>query len=274
MRATTFLRSALSVLWLLAGGLGVAHGFPGGGPGFGMLPVTDASTSCAACHSIARSEYMRELPADAPLNATNQLAENKHYAAIEKGEGSYKLLSPADREALLRQVKLVDQNASITIKAPKEVVRGKQIKVEVGAKGGIGPGSNVMLLDIDLRMQARPPQGNGWLIVGPPEVIGPDGKPQTFWVDMRAKGLAKNVNSVIVGGGADLAKGIYPTWKVTWTLQAPRKPGRYTLTAAFVYGTEEPNEHKEKEKWTLPPGGITGPSGRILFSEVLEIDVK
>jgi len=277
MRMNTLLCHAVIVaggLWLLAEVHEVAHAFPGGGPGFGMLPVTDASPSCAACHSIARAEYMREVPADAPLNATNQLAENKHYAAIEKGDGAYKLLAPADREALLRQVKSVDQNSSITIKAPKEVGRGKQIKVEVSAKGGVGPGSNVMLLDANLRMQARPPQGNGWLIVGPPEVIGPDGKPQTFWVDMRAKGLGKNVNSVIVGGSADVAKGTYPTWKLTWTLQAPHKTGRYTLTAALLYGTEEPNEHKEKGKWTLPPGGITGPSGRILFSEVLEIDVK
>jgi hypothetical protein len=261
-------------LWLLVGGTTVAHGFPGGGPGFGMLPVTDASPSCAACHSIAKPDYMREVPADAPLNATNQLVQNKHYAAIEKGAGAYKLMAPADRETLLRQVKLVDQNSAVSIKVPREVARGKTIKVEVSAKGGIGPGSNVMLLDTDLRMQARPPQGNGWLIVGPPEVIGPDGKPQTFWVDMRAKGLAKTVNSVIVGGGADVAKGTYPTWKVTWTLQAPQKAGKYTLTAALLYGTEEPNEHKENGKWTLPPGGITGPSGRILFSEVVEVEVK
>ncbi len=175
MRMNTLLCHAVIVaggLWLLAEVHEVAHAFPGGGPGFGMLPVTDASPSCAACHSIARAEYMREVPADAPLNATNQLAENKHYAAIEKGDGAYKLLAPADREALLRQVKSVDQNSSITIKAPKEVGRGKQIKVEVSAKGGVGPGSNVMLLDANLRMQARPPQGNGWLIVGPP--LAPD----------------------------------------------------------------------------------------------------
>jgi hypothetical protein len=123
-------------------------------------------------------------------------------------------------------------------------------------------------------MQARPVQGNGWLIAGPPEVIGPDGKPQTFGVDKRFAGLGKNVNFVVVGGGADVEKGSYPTWKVTYTLQAPRKPGKYTLAAAFLYGTEEPNEHKEQGKWTLPAGGITGPSGRILFSDVVEVAVK
>lgn len=269
-----------SVVLALAGAVllpwagGTALAFPGGGPGFGMLPVTDASPSCAACHAIAKPGYMRDVPATAPLNATNQLVENRHYSAIEKGEDAYKLLSPGDREKLVKQVKLVDQNTSIAITAPKDAGRGKRIKVEVSAKGGIGPGSMVMLLDIDLRMQARPVQGAGWRIIGPPEVVGPDGKKQTFWVDKRFKGLAKDVNAVVVGGGADVEKGVYPTFKVTYTLQAPAKASKYTLTAAFLYGTEEPNEHKVEGKWTLPAGGITGSSGRILFSDVVEIEVK
>ncbi len=261
-------------LWVFAGANGPAYAFPGGGPGFGFLPVTDATPSCAGCHSNAKPEYMRDVPPEFPLNATNQLIENKHYSAIEKGEAAYKLFSRADRQALLKQVQLVDQNSSVSIKAPKKVGRGKQIKVEVSANGGIGPGSGVMLVDTDLKMQARPVQGNGWLIVGAPEVIGPDGKPQTFWVDKRFSGLAKNVNFVVVGGGADVDKGSYPSWKVTYTLQAPTEPGKYTLAAAFLYGTEEANEHKVEGKWTLPPGGLTGPSGRILFSEVLEVEVK
>jgi hypothetical protein len=82
---------------------------------------------------------MRDVPPEFPLNATNQLIENKHYSSIEKGEGAYKLFSRADREALLRQVKLVDENSSVSIKAPKKVAPGKQIKVEVSADGGIGP---------------------------------------------------------------------------------------------------------------------------------------
>ena len=277
MMARALLRGALMLmggLWLLAGGTEVAHGFPGGGPGFGLLPVTDATPSCAGCHANTKAEYMRDVPPDAPLNATNQLMTEKHYKALEQGLDAYKLLPAAEREKLLKQVKLVDQNSSISINAPKEVARGKTIKVQVKTKGGIGPGSSVMLVDTNLRMQARPIQGNGWLIVGPPEVIGPDDKPQTFWVDKRFTGLEKNVNFVVVGGGADVEKGSYPSWKVTYTLQAPAKAGKYTLAAAFLYGTEEPNEHKEKGKWTLPPGGITGPSGRILFSNVVEVEVK
>jgi hypothetical protein len=268
------IRTAFAGALLLSSAGRPAWGFPGGGPGFGMLPVTDASPSCAACHANTKAEYMREVPADAPLNAQNQLIENKHYKTIEAGEGAYKLLSVTERERLLKQVKLVDQNTSIAISAPKEASRGKQIKVEVSAKGGIGPGGMVMLLDTDLRMQARPVQGTGWRIIGPPEVIGPDGKKQTFWVDKRVKGLAKDVNAVVVGGGADVEKAVYPTFKVTYTLGAPARAGKYTLTAAFLYGTEEPNEHKVEGKWTLPPGGITGPSGRILFSEVVEVEVK
>lgn len=275
--AGRLLRIALIVgggVWLLTGGMGLAHGFPGGGPGFGLLPVTDATPSCAGCHANVKAEYMRDVAADAPLNATNQLMTEKHYKAIEQGADAYKLLPAGEREKLLKQVKLIDQNSAVSIKAPKEVARGKTIKVEVSVKGGIGPGSSVMLVDTNLRMQARPVQGNGWLIVGPPEVIGPDGKPQTFWVDKRFTGLAKNVNFVVVGGGADVNKGTYASWKVTYTPQAPARAGKYTLAAAFLYGTEEPDEHKEKGKWTLPPGGITGPSGRILFSDVVEVEVK
>ncbi len=269
-----FLILVVGGLWLLNSGREIAHSFPGGGPGFGLLPVTDATPSCAGCHAINKAEYLRDVPPDSPLNATNQLMSEKHYRAIEQGADAYKLLNAAEREKLLKQVRLVDQNSSISMKAPKEVAKGKTIKVEISAKGGIGPGSSVMLVDNNLRMQARPVQGNGWLITGPPEVIGPDGKPQTFWVDKRFTGLEKNVNFVVVGGGADVEKGSYPNWKVTYTLQAPSKAGKYSLTAAFLYGTEEPNEHKEKGKWTLPPGGITAPSGRILFSEVVEVQVK
>lgn len=261
-------------LWVLHAGGDVAGAFPGGGPGFGLLPVTDATPSCAGCHANVTTEYMRDVPTDAPLNAANQLVSEKHYKAIQQGADAYKLLPAADRERLLKHVRLVDQNSAVSLKAPKEVARGQTIRTEVSAKGGVGPGSSVMLVDTNLRMQARPVQGNGWLIAGPPEVIGPDGKPQTFWVDKRFTGLAKNVNFVVVGGGADVAKGSYPTWKVTYTLQAPTRPGKYTLAAAFLYGTEEPNEHKEKGKWTLPAGGITGPSGRILFSDVVDVEVK
>ena len=151
-----FVLIAVGGLWLFAGASESAYGFPGGGPGFGLLPVSDATPSCAGCHANAKAEYMRDVPPDAPLNATNQLISEKHYKAIEQGAAAYKLLSAAEREKLLKLVKLVDQNTSITIKALKNVGRGEHVKVVVSAKGGIGPGSGVMLVDTNLRMQARP----------------------------------------------------------------------------------------------------------------------
>jgi len=217
---------------------------------------------------------MREVPPEGMITALGELPENKHHKEVKAGEKAYKLLSGAEREKLLRQVELIDKNASVTIEAPKTVDRGKTIAVTVTAQGGIGPGAGIMLADTDLRFQARPVQGNGWFIVGAPKVIGPDGKEQTFWVDGRFKDLAKNVNFVVAGGGADPDKKTFPTFKVTWMLQAPQRPGKYSLAAAFLYGTEEPDEHKEKGKYALPPGGLTGPSGRIMFSEVAEVEVK
>lgn len=47
---------------------------------------------------------MRDVPADAPLNATNQVVSRKHYKAIEQGANAYKLLPAGERERLLKQV--------------------------------------------------------------------------------------------------------------------------------------------------------------------------
>lgn len=261
-------------LLLTLAGASLAHGYPGGGPGFVLLPRTDATPSCAGCHASTSEKYMREVPPDGLITAANEVVQQKHYKDVKAGEKAYKLLSAAEREKLLQQVELIDKNASVTIKAPQSAAPGRTIEVTVTARGGIGPGAGIMLVDNALRFQARPVQGNGWFIVGPPKVIGPDGKEQTFWVDGRFKDLPKNVNFVVAGGGADLEKKTFPTVTVTWTLEAPRKPGTYSVAAAFLYGTEEPNEHKEPGKYTLPPGGLTGPSGRVMFSEVVEIEVQ
>ena len=252
----------------------LSYEYPGGGPGLALLPVSDGSPSCSGCHAIVNVKYMREFPATGMLTAQGELMENKHYKQIRDGEGGYKLLTADERSKLLNRVQLIDKNASVTIQAPRSARLGTTIQVVVTTKGGIGPGNGVMLVDSDLRFQARPVQGNGWLIVGPPKVIGPDGKPQTFWLDKRYGNLEKNLNFVVVGASSDPEKGQYATTEVTWTLRTPRKPGKYGLAAAFLYGTEEPNEHKEAGKWMLPAGGLTGPSGRIMFSDVIEVDVR
>ena len=54
----------------------------------------------------------------------------------------------------------------------------------------------------------------------------------------------KNLSFVLVQAKANLEKKMLPTTKVTWTLRTPIDPGTYTITAAFLYGTEEPDEMK------------------------------
>ena len=45
------------------------------------------------------------------------------------------------------------------------------------------------------------------------------------------------------------------------------------MTAAFLYGTADPDEMKTG-KYVNPPGGITAPSGRVQFSNVVKVRVK
>jgi hypothetical protein len=130
----------------------------------------------------------------------------------------------------------------------------------------------VFLVDLPLRFQARPIAGDGWYVVGKPRVMGADGKEQSWWLDKRVN-EKKNLSSVLVQAKADVEKKVLPTTKVTWTLRAPIDPGTYTITAAFLYGTEDPDELKTG-KLEEPPGGRSGPSGRINFSEPVTVTVK
>jgi hypothetical protein len=64
---------------------------------------------------------------------------------------------------------------------------------------------------------------------------------------------------------------------VVFTLRAPDRPGSYPLAAAYLYGTEKStvlgyttNAMGFKE----PRGGLAGHSGRVLFSDLLQIEVK
>ncbi|MGH8056223.1 MAG: hypothetical protein ACREOH_03150, partial [Candidatus Entotheonellia bacterium] len=130
----------------------------------------------------------------------------------------------------------------------------------------------VMLLDAPLRFQARPIATDGWYIVGKPQVIGPDGKEQSWWLDKRVN-EKKNLSFILVQGRADPEKKTLPTSKITWTLRAPIDPGTYTITAGFLYGAEEPDEMKTG-KLVEPTGGRSGPSGRLRFSEQVTVNVK
>ena len=237
-----------------------------GGP---QLQVTDMVPACATCHSMIKAEYTPERPAEYSMG---ELPANKHYKALETGDKGYKLIPEDKRKALLEQVKWVDENSSILLKAPISAKPGQSIEVTVETKGGIGPVVAVFLVDAPLRFQARPIASDGWYVMGKPKVIGPDGKEQTWWLDKRAN-EKKNLSFMQVQGKADLEKKVLPTSKVTWTLRAPIDPGTYTITAAFIYATEEPDEFKTG-KHEPPPGGGSAPSARLLFSDQVTVSVK
>jgi hypothetical protein len=145
-------------------------------------------------HSSFTKDQLRNEP---EAFAASQVKEVKHYKAIEEGPGPYAQMSPADRQKLLADVKLMDELASVSLSAPSSLKPGQEAQVTVNVKGGEGV-VGVFLVDTDLRFQARPLQGDGWMLVGAPKVWGGDGKEQTKWVDSRAPGLRKNLNSAVI----------------------------------------------------------------------------
>src|SRR2546426_170643 len=162
-----------------------------GGP---VRNVTDLAPTCAGCHSSFTRDQLRNEP---EAFATSQIKENKHYKAIEDGIGPYQQMSAADRQKLLADVKAMDENASMALSVPTSLRAGQEVQVTVSVKGGHGV-VGVLLVDTDLRFQARPIQGDGWVIVGAPKVWGGDGNEQTKWVDSRAPGLKRSLNSVLI----------------------------------------------------------------------------
>ena len=117
---------------------------------------------------------------------------------------------------LLEQAKKMDQNSSVQLEASAPTVApGGTLSVTVTTKGGIGPVVGIMLLDEPLRYQARPIQGTGWFIASAPEVIGPDGKPQSKWLDRRFNKQQTNLNFILVYDiASDPAKDMYATARV------------------------------------------------------------
>ena len=255
----------LSAVALLVGLSGMASGWPAGP----QQLVTDLVPNCAGCHSMLKAEYTPERPPDA---SAGELPVNKHYKAIESGDRGYKLIPEDKRKAILELVKWVDGNSSVSLKAPTTAKPGQPIEVTVDTKGGMGPVVGVFLVDLPLRLQSRQIAADGWYVVGKPKVVGADGKEQTWWLDKRIN-EKKNLGFVLVQAKADVEKKVLPTTKVTWTLRAPIDAGTYTVTAAFLYGTEEPDELKTG-KMEEPPGGRSGPSGRISFSDPVTVAVK
>ncbi len=153
--------------------------YPGGTPRF----VTNAAPYCAGCHSSVNADQLRDLPADAQAGL---LPDKKHYAALSAGDENYKRLEAGDREKLLASVKAMDANCRVTLEVSGTSVKPlAPLTATVSTRGGAGPVVGVMLTDTDLRFQSSPVQAEGFLITAPPQVTGPDGKPQTKFIDGR-----------------------------------------------------------------------------------------
>jgi hypothetical protein len=249
---------------------GAAHGY-NGGP---LRNVTDLTPTCAGCHSSMQKEQLRAEP---EAFAMSQLVENKHYRAIEEGRGEYEKMSPEDRQKLLADVKLMDQNASVAVSVPATARPGQELTITATVRGGHGV-VGVFLMESDLRFQGRPLTSDGWAIVESPKVWGADGKEQTKWVDSRGPGLKKNLNvALIFDQLADLGAKRFPQGRVTWTVRAPQEPGTYSVAVGFAYGTEKASplgRVTTPAGAVLPRGGGLGPSAHLLFSRVQTVTVK
>jgi hypothetical protein len=264
-RATISLVLTASAIMLLIELARSAGAYPGGP----QIQVTDIMPVCAGCHLMAQVEHTPERPAD---YSNAELPTNEHYKALENADKAYRLMPEAKRRALLKVVKWVDDNSSVTVKAPTTAKPGATIQLTVETKGGIGPVVGVALVDLPLRFQARPIASDGWYIADKPTVIGPDGKEQRWWLDKRAN-EKKNLSFILVQAKADVKKKVLPTAKITWNLRAPIDPATYTITATFLFGTEEVDEYKSG-KLEPPPGGSSGPSGRTAFSDIVTVTVQ
>ena len=271
----------MSLRWIPAGllcltaGLGAVSqllAYPGGTP----RVVTNATPFCTNCHSSTSADQLREMAAEA---IPGMMPENRHYSEISAGEEDYAKLSPGDRQKLLTAIKAVDANSHVELSASATALKPlAPLTVTVKTRGGGGPVIGVMLTDNDMRYQSSPVQVEGFLITKAPEVTGPDGKPQTQFLDGRLRGLSKNINYVnIVDVKSDPAAGTYPECKVVYTLRTPADPGEYTISAAFLYGTEKASPLGRVEGpggRVLPLGGQGAHSGRIQFAKLLKITVR
>jgi hypothetical protein len=244
-------------------------GSAGAYPGGPQIQVTDIMPVCAGCHLTTKVAHTPEHRAH---YSRAELPANEHYKALELPDKAYRLIPKDKRKALLEVVKWVDDNSSVTLKAPTTAKPGSTIQVAVETKGGIGPVVGVALVDLPLRFQARPIASDGWYVVDQPTVIGPDGKEQRWWLDKRAN-EKKNLSFILVQAKVDVEKKVLPTARITWNLRAPIDPAPYTITAAFLYGTEEVDEYKSG-KLEPPPGGSSGPSGRTAFSDPVTVTVQ
>ena len=255
---------AFAAFWPLAG-----IAYPGGTPAY----QTDVAPFCAGCHS-SRSAEMLE---GAGERAQKELTERKHIALILSGQKNYESLTEPDRQTLADQIRALDEASSVKITAPAQVQAGTTFQVTVDVTGGAGPVVGIALVDRAHRWYARPAPSAGWSVAAPPSIVGPDGQPQEGWLGKRPESAGREVSYVnITGVASDSAAQTWATGQVTFTLRAPAAPGAYPLAAAYLYGTEKSTVlgyTTNAVGWKEPRGGVGGGSGRVLFSDVLQIQV-
>jgi hypothetical protein len=235
--------------------------------------VTDMAPYCATCHA---STSLAQLPDLRPETAVLETIEEKHLKTIKKG-ATYKDLTPTEAEALLKAVQWTDESATVSIKVTSVARRNSSVEVTVITRGGAGPVIGVSLVDSTVRFQARPIGSSGFIVLGPPVVIGPDRKTQSGWIDRRMRGFDLGLSTVMITGvkGDAVTQQISET-RTTWTLRTPAQPGAYSIAAAFYYGTEKshPLGTVVRNGTAMPRGGANGASGRVMFSQLLKITIN
>lgn len=264
------MRFAAWVTIAAAGSLaGAAGAYPGGTPSF----QTDIAPFCAACHSSRSIEML----AGNHDRAQKEFAERKHISQILSAQKGYASLSETDRKTLVEQIRALDEASTVRIAAPAQVRAGEVFPVTVSVTGGAGPVVGIALVDRAHRWYARPAASAGWLSVAPPQVTGPDGQLQTAWLDKRPADDGREISFVNVTGiESDAAAKRWASASVVFTLRAPSEPGTVPLAAAYFYGTEKSTVLGYTTNalgWKEPRGGLGGASGRVLFSDVLQIQV-
>jgi len=251
---------------------GRASAYPGGTP----ADVADVAPFCAACHSSVSEDQLQGMP---PQRATAELVANKHIAKIKaaSADSPYGKLSPAERDELIAGIQKIDAATTVKLTVPASVKAGEPVDVTVEVHGGSAAVLGVALVDSNLRFQASPATSRGWLVLDKPQVIGPDGQPQTKFTDGRNPSLPPGITYVNVYGiEADPTAGKFSTVKVSWKLRAPARAGTVPLAAVLLYGTEISSPHGgvESAYGKGPLGGLGGSSGRVKFSDVAQVAVK
>jgi hypothetical protein len=235
--------------------------------------VTDMAPFCASCHASVSLAQLTDLRPEAAVLET---IEEKHLKYIKNGP-AYKDLTRAEAETLLKAVQWTDENATVSIHVTSLAKRNSRVEVTVITRGGAGPVIGVSLVDSIVRFQARPIGSSGFIVLGPPLIIGPDHKTQSEWIDRRLRGSNLGLSTVMITGikGDAVTQQVSET-RTTWTLRAPAEPGTYGIAAAFYYGTEKshPLGTVMRNGAAMPRGGASGASGRVMFSQLFKININ